>query len=247
MQHTVHLPSQGQVVGHHQEGGLERAAQLQHQFLDTARGVLVEVAGRLVEQYQRRTVDQRARNGHPLTFAAGQLGRLVGEPVAEADPFEQRDGAAAGVAAAFQFQRQHDVLRGGEAVEQLEGLEHEADVLGAHPGALVLVEAAERLAGQHYLAATGQVEPGEQAEQGRLARARAADDGQRVAAGQLQGEGVEEGQFAFRAGDHFAKVARRENAGAHGESDGYEVVGGRSAVAAAGPAGDGRHAAGRRG
>ncbi|MNY70624.1 hypothetical protein D3C86_2087980 [compost metagenome] len=64
------------------------------------------------------------------------------------------------------------------------------------------------MAGQQDFAGAGLVEAGEQAEQGGFARAGAADDGQAVAAAELQGKIVEDGQLAFRAVDHFAKVLR---------------------------------------
>lgn len=104
----------------------------------------------------------------------------------QADPLEQAAGMLAGVATAVQLQRQHDVFQGVEAVEQLERLEHEAHMLGTHPGALVFIQRAEVVAGQHYLAGAGLVEAGEQAEEGGLARSRGADDGQAVALGEVE-------------------------------------------------------------
>ncbi|MCY1177452.1 hypothetical protein D9M73_177620 [compost metagenome] len=80
------------------------------------------------------------------------------------------------------------------------------------------------MAGEHDIASAGAVEAGEQTEQGRLARARGADDGQAIALGQVERQCVEDGKVTFRAGDHFAKVLRNENAGAHGESDASVVI-----------------------
>ena len=51
--------------------------------------VAVEVAGRLVGEDQGGFRDDRAGDGDPLLLAAGQLGRLVVEPVAEAQAFER--------------------------------------------------------------------------------------------------------------------------------------------------------------
>jgi len=55
-----------------------------------------------------------------LLLTPGELAWRVGQALAQADPFEQVPGALAGVFAAVQLQRQHDVLQGVEAVEQLE-------------------------------------------------------------------------------------------------------------------------------
>ena len=45
----------------------------------------VEIAGRLVRQQQLRIVDERAGDCDPLLLAAGQLIRMVIEPLAEPD------------------------------------------------------------------------------------------------------------------------------------------------------------------
>ena len=65
---------------------VELAEELEHL---AARG-LVEVAGRLVGEDQGRVGDQRAGDGDALLLAAGQLGRLVVDAVAEAEPLERR-------------------------------------------------------------------------------------------------------------------------------------------------------------
>ena len=67
-------------------------------------------------------------------------------------------------------QRQHDILQGVEAVEQLERLKDETDVFGTHPRPLVFVERCQRMAGQMNFTRARQIEPGQQAEQRRLAR-----------------------------------------------------------------------------
>ncbi|MNC35383.1 hypothetical protein D3C75_838670 [compost metagenome] len=170
----------------------------------------------------------------------------MGQALPQADPLQQLGGAAAGILAAIELQRQHDVFQGVEAVEQLERLEHEAHMFGAHPRALVFIQRPQVVASEDDLAGAGLVEAGEQAEQGRLARARGADDGQAVALGQVEGQRVQDGQVTFRAGDHFAKVLRNENAGAHGESDASVVVECRSGPVLPGPERGGGNTAGCR-
>src|SRR5690606_20914427 len=154
-----------------------------------------------------------------------KLAGVVMQAMAQADPFEQLAGAYPGVDASLQLQRQHDVLQGVETVEQLEGLEDEAHMLGAHPGALVLVQLAQGMTRQDHFAAAGLIQSGQQAEQGGLSGAGAADNGQAVAGRNLQGQGLQDGQRAFRAGDPFAKVPGAENAVDHGGSDAWMVTG----------------------
>ncbi|MNO06710.1 hypothetical protein D3C81_2286020 [compost metagenome] len=62
--------------------------------------------------------------------------------MAQADPLEQLGGAFAGVFAAIEFQGQHDVFQGIEAVEQLKGLEYKTDMLGANARPLIFIERA---------------------------------------------------------------------------------------------------------
>ena len=207
------------VVGNQDQGGTAFAVEFEEQVADPLAGGAVEVAGGFVGEQHVRLRREGTGNGDPLLLAAGELARIVAQALAEADSLEQFSGALASVGAAFQLQGQHHVLQRIEAVEQLERLEHEAYMGRADARTLVLVEVAEGVPGETDLAAAGLVEPGEQAEQGRLAGAGTADDRQAVAAGEVEGEVVEDGQLAFRATDNLAKVLRVENAGAHGGSD----------------------------
>src|SRR5205085_1935276 len=61
------------------------APQVIEQADDLVPGALVQVAGRLVGEQHPGLLDQRAGDRHPLLLAAGQLGRQVPQPVAEAD------------------------------------------------------------------------------------------------------------------------------------------------------------------
>ncbi len=71
-----------------------------------------------------------------------------------------------------QQQRQFDVLEGGQDRDQVIGLEDEADVVGPPAGDLRLAQVAEILAVDDDLAPGGPVEPGDQVQERRLARAR---------------------------------------------------------------------------
>ena len=118
----------------------------------------------------------------------------------EADPVEELAGAAARCAIAAQFQRQHDVLQSGQAVDELEGLEHEADAAGAHQRPGFFVQRRDAVAVQPDVARGRQVQAGENAEQGGLAGTGFADDGHLVAGGDVQAHVVQNRQRAFGGG-----------------------------------------------
>ena len=105
------------------------AVQLDEQVHDVVAGVGVEGAGRLIRQHDGRRPDQGAGDGHALLLSAGQLVRLVMGALSHADPLERPAGAAVHLRAARPAvgQRQAHVLKRGEAGQQVEGLEHEAD------------------------------------------------------------------------------------------------------------------------
>ena len=60
---------------------------------DFLAGAGIQVAGRLVGQQDRRMIDERAGDGHALLLPAGKLRRLVVEPLAQADAFQEQIGA----------------------------------------------------------------------------------------------------------------------------------------------------------
>ena len=130
----------------------------------------------------------------------------------QAHPLQQLLRTLGSVPPAIQLQRQHDIFQGIEAVEQLEGLEHETDLLGAQGSALVFVQGAEGLTGQQHLAATGQIQPGQQTQQGGFSRAGSAHDRHAGTALNFQTDVVEDGQLRFRGIDDFAKVAGNDDA-----------------------------------
>ncbi|MCY1454197.1 hypothetical protein D9M71_712460 [compost metagenome] len=72
----------------------------------------------------------------------------MAQALAQAYPLEQAASMFAGILAPIELQRQHDVFQSVEAVEQLERLEYETDVLGPYASTLVFIEAAQVLAGQ---------------------------------------------------------------------------------------------------
>ena len=146
------------------------------QVEDLGRGRGVEVAGRLVGEDHRGLGGQRARHRHPLLLPARQLGRAVGAPVGQRDGLEQALDAAAGVITAGERERKADVLLGGEDRHEVEGLEHEADLVAAQPRQVPVVEPADLRPGDLDAALRRPVEAGEHVHQRGLAGARGAHD-----------------------------------------------------------------------
>ena len=66
---------------------------------------------------------------------------------------------------AGEFERQHHVLERVERRHEMEGLEHEADALGAEAGAAVLVEIVEVLTVEFHITGGRQIEARKQREQ----------------------------------------------------------------------------------
>ena len=58
-------------MGNHQEGGAQCLTEFQHELLNTFRGMLIQVTGRLVQQDTGGLVDQSSRNSDPLTLTTG--------------------------------------------------------------------------------------------------------------------------------------------------------------------------------
>src|SRR5438876_2331199 len=104
--------------------------QLDEQLHDRLSGVGVERAGRLVGEQEQRLVDDGARDRHALLLAARELIGQVVHAIAEADPLERVDRFLAPRAAALAGvdHGQLDVLERRVARQQIERLEHEANL-----------------------------------------------------------------------------------------------------------------------
>ncbi len=102
-----------------------------HHLQHFAHHFRVERAGGLVKQHDGRAHGQGARNGNALLLAAGQLrGEGIGL-VRKTHAFQQLHRALArfGTAGALQLQRrQHQVFHHGQMREEIELLEHKADM-----------------------------------------------------------------------------------------------------------------------
>jgi hypothetical protein len=160
------------VVGHHHDGLAElidRAAQQAEHLGPRPR---VEVAGRLVGEHDRRAARERTGDRHALLLAAGELVGPVVEPVAETDGVD--DGVVPlGVGLAPRDrQRQQDVLLRGQGRHQVERLEHEADLVAAQPGQLLVLEPGQLGVADEHRAGRRRVQRRATVHERRLARPR---------------------------------------------------------------------------
>ena len=135
-----------------------------------ARGRGVEGAGRLVGEDDRGVGDQRPGDRDPLLLAAGERAGAAARrgrrarPARAAPRTRARSDAVAG-----QPERQPDVLLGGQVGHQVEALEDEADPLAAEPGAVLLAQSRDVLAGDEDPALGRPVQTGGAGEERRLA------------------------------------------------------------------------------
>ncbi|MNE36633.1 hypothetical protein D3C80_1304490 [compost metagenome] len=133
------------------------------------------------------------------------------QPLGQPDLGEQLAGPGLTVGLAAQLGRQHDVLQGAQGGQQQEGLEHEPHLLGAQSGPPLLVQPGEGLTQDLYLAAARQIQPGQQAEQGGLARAGGTDQRQRLAGIDLQIDPFKDGETFLAEANGFAEPPDGDN------------------------------------
>ncbi len=135
----------------------------------------VEIAGGLVRENQFRMIDQRARHGDALLFAAGKLRGQMRHAVGEADAGE-RLARLGFVRRAVKILREHHVFERGEIWDEMKLLEDEADFLGAKAREAGFVKPRDIDAIDERAAGGGRVEPAENIDQRGLARAGRAHD-----------------------------------------------------------------------
>src|SRR3954471_1756922 len=176
----------------------------EEELLHQRPGLVVERAERLVEQQDLRIVGERARERGPLLHATGEHLRVVVLEASEPDPGNEFLGFPRGRTTA-----KENVLADREPGEKRIGLEHHAAV-GA--GAL------DRLAVEQHAAGGRRIEPGDDAQQRRLAAARRAEDADEVVVLHLE-VGALEGARR-RPAPHPRKYAayRFDSQKAHGQS-----------------------------
>ena len=160
---------------------------------DLAAGRLVEIAGRLVGDEDRGMRRQRARERDALLLAARKLRRIMREALAEPDRCELAPSRALErVGGAGELERHRDVLERRHGRDEVEGLEHDADLAAAKARERILVEPADFLARDRDRARIGPLQPGHHHQQRRFARARRTDQADRLAAPYIERDVLED-------------------------------------------------------
>jgi hypothetical protein len=136
----------------------------------------VQRAGDLVEQQHSRPHGQGPGDGHPLLLAAGEPVGVLAGLVGQTDAGQERPGLLLRLglrAAVHDRGSQGHVVQHGQVREQVVGLEHHAepaaDLVGVDP------RIGDVLAVEEHLPVVDGLEQAGAAQQGGLARARAAD------------------------------------------------------------------------
>ena len=169
----------------------------------------VEVAGRLVGEDDLRAARQRAGDGDALLLAAGELGRAVLEPVAEADGVDDVVEPLLVGLASGERQRECDVLDRVQGRNQVVRLEDEADLVAAHLRELLLVQSGELDVAEEHLPRCERVESGDAMQQSRLAGTRRAHDRGVRPALEVDIDIVEGAHLGLARAVNLARVDRR--------------------------------------
>ena len=138
----------------------------------------VEVARGLVGQEQLGTPHDRARDRDPLLLPAGELRGEVVHAGGEAHALEGGEGQppALGAGEAPVDERQLHVVEHAQVVDQVEGLEDEADLLVAQAGEVLVLVGHDGRAVELDRALARRVEEAEHVQQRALARPRGPHD-----------------------------------------------------------------------
>ena len=184
--------------------------ELAQQRDDRGAGLRVQRAGRLVGEDDRGLGDERARDRRALPLAAGELGRVVVEAMAEADALERLARALAPLRArhAGVEQAAGDVVDGRQPVEQVELLEDEAHAARPQRRQLVVGGGGGVEAVDGHLAGGRAVERAHDLQQRRLARARRPEDRDELAGRDLE---VDAAQRAHAAGVLLRDAAQAQD------------------------------------
>ena len=173
------------------------AGQRDHDVQDLVDHLGVERRGRLVEEHHLRVHRQGPRDGDPLLLTARELGGVLVRLLPDPHPVEQLAGPPLGVGLALLAHldgAQRDVLEDRLVGEEVEALEHHADV-AAEAGELpALVRQALAVDGD--LALLDRLEAVDGAAQRRLARPRRADDDDDLSAVDRQVDVLEDVQVS---------------------------------------------------
>ncbi len=183
-----------EVVGGGDDGGPAFLIHLAEEVDDRLAGVEVEVAGGFVGENDGGVVGEGAGDGDALLLAAGELRRLVEEAMAEFDPFEDAGGFLVGVCVrhAGEDHREGDIFKSSHHGDEIERLKNVPDLAGAQPGEFQGVELGDVDFVDEDFAGGRFVEAADRVEEGGLAGAGGAHDGDVLAFVDGEGDAFED-------------------------------------------------------
>lgn len=182
---TVGARGEIKIVRNKEQGGVLLAANIDDELHNRFARALVEVARRLVCENQRRAIDERARDGNALAFAAGKFRRQVRHAIGEPDTREQFLRLRAGLA----HRRSRDacgeqhVFERRQLGNEVEKLENVADEFRAGFGEKGVPALGDAFAVPKKFAGVGRVEPAENLQERCFSRAAFAAHGNAFAGG----------------------------------------------------------------
>src|SRR6185437_4463475 len=213
--HAVATGGERGIMGDERERRAAPRPEIEDELDDRAPGRLVEIAGRLVGDQERRAGAERARQRHALLLAPRELRGIVREPAAETDLGELRPCALSRVASAGEFERRRHIFERSHGRDQVKGLEHDADAPPAKPRERVLVHAPELHPVDLDLAFVRPLEAGHDHEQRRFARAGGADDSRRLALADCQRDVAQDMHARRAAAETEIDAAHRDRGKNH--------------------------------
>src|SRR3989338_943043 len=207
------------LVRDHQHGDALLGVQVPEQLHDLLAAVRVEVAGGFIGQQHPRFGDDGARDRHALLLSARELAGGVVLPAFESHLFERPrlSGVARGGGLAAVDQRQLHVFLRRRARQQVEALEHEAQVAPPQARALIAAERLHLHALEFVGAGGGHVQAAQRVHRRGLARSAGTHDGDELPLLDVQVHALQglEGGVAFAVG--FGDAAQADQGGlAHG-------------------------------
>ncbi len=196
------------IVRHHDDRLAVVAVQRLEQVENLVAGLAIEIARRLVAKQQRRIGDDRAGDADALLLAARELPRIVVGPLAEPDDRQRGLHALPAVCGSQlrQQQRELDVARRRQHRQQVVHLEDEPDVPRAPGRELAARERVDAIAGNLDRSLRRRVQPADQVEQRRLARARRPHQREKIARGDVDRHALEHVDLLAPAVVHLVQV-----------------------------------------
>ena len=168
----------------------EIARQRQH----VVGGVLVEIAGRLVREQQRRLGRERAADRDALLLSAGQLLGVASQQITQAQPFDEL-GMPGGIVLAGDARLKREIVGDRKARDQVELLKHQSEPVAAQRRAAGIGKAGDVGVAKPDLAAIGGIEPRDQMQQRALAGAGFAGQRHALAGGNVEIDPAQHGDL----------------------------------------------------